>query len=297
MAYTNPISNAAGAGGEVLSPEVSAPVIAGVAKQSVILDIANVRPVTTATLKVPLVTLVNDPEFRDELAEAVDGGADYEDNAINVKSISQTLVISKENYEDALVNPATYLDAAVRKSIAHKIDAHAFGFGNGTAIASSKFDNKLSSTTASVTLDPADIAKTIGEAVELLSGNGYQASHSILSNSFQGAFMGARTTDKKGLYSSDFTELPARLWGTDVKYSTNLQVFPGTSKVVGYIVDQTALKVALRTSVEVEASTQASVGGVSLFGSHSMALNYNQRIGFRAIDLSRAVVKIVTASS
>lgn len=296
MALTNPISNAAGAGGELLSPEVSAVFLQGVATQSAILQVVPQTPVNTNALKVPIITAVDDPDFVDEGGVKPNGGADFDSNTINVAKVAQIVVITEENLADAVNDPTTYLDPIIRTKIASKIDAAALGFNKGAVYSPTKFDNKLSGTTQSVTVDKTDYAKSISEALALLEANGYNGDAAILSPTFKAGFRDARTTDKLPIFTPGFQGTPDNLYGVQLAYSANLQPLSGATKTVGFVVDTAALRLAVRTQVEVRVTREASVGGVSLFETNQVGLLYEQRIGFRALDLSRAVVKLVTAA-
>lgn len=294
MALTNPLNSTSTHGAELLAPDISSAIYAGVAQSSVIATVATPQFTTSSSQIIPVVVSSDDPSFVPEGGVKPSGGITFSPLTVTIKKLAEIVVLSDELVRDAIQNPQQVLDGPIRQGFSRQIDANALGFKLGTAVTTG-FDTSLKATSQSQTVAGTAPADGILAAIDTLNTNGYNADTVILSNTFKSAFLSLKTGTGSAQPVFGFGAAPDNIYGARVVYTPHLQALSGSAKTVGFVLDSSMLKYIVRTQLEVSSSNQAMVGGVSLWETNQQALRYEQALGFNVADINRAVVALKTA--
>jgi HK97 family phage major capsid protein len=238
-------------------------------------------------------------------------GAEFSGGTLNVKKIASIVTFTDEMLEDVQAGDLNVLvDSGVRAAIADVADANALGKDSGTNI-SGAFDHELSATTQVVELGTGQdaLALAVSAAMGSLEANGYRDIGILHSGDVARHIRDARVTGVSGggTTSATVTALSQGLYApnTDPFYgvprfvSTNLNTLSeagGANKVVAIVASRPNIHVRIRHDVRVKVSTEASVGGTSLYQNDLTGLRYVYRAGFYVHDLNRAVVAITNTA-
>jgi HK97 family phage major capsid protein len=236
-------------------------------------------------------------------------GAEFSGGTLNIKKIATIITFSDEQLEDAQRGDLNILvDGGVREAIAREADANAVGKRAGTNI-SGAFDSELTATTQTVEYDATKqdaISLAVSAAMGSLEANGYQGDDFgiLIHPSFARIVRDARITGVSGggtaaasvsALSQGLYQAVDPFYGLPVYTSTNLNALSaagGSNKVVAVVAARSNIHVRIRHDVRVKPSTEASVGGTSLFQNDLTGLRYVWRGGMYVHDLNRAVVAI-----
>ncbi len=239
-------------------------------------------------------------------------GAEFAGGTLNIKKIATIITFTDEMLEDVQNGDVNVLvDSGIRTAIRQLVDAHIVGRSAGADVASS-FDSALRSTTATVEFDQSKqdgYQLAVSAAMGTLETNGYSDLGLIHPADVARYVRDARSTGVSGggTASATSTALATGLYSnpTDPFYGLprvassnldNVTATGGGGKVVGYVVARQNLHARIRHDVRVTPSSEATVGGTSLFQNDLTALRYVMRLGFYVHDLNRAVVKITNAT-
>jgi HK97 family phage major capsid protein len=238
-------------------------------------------------------------------------GAEFSGGTLNVKKIASIVTFTDEMLEDVQAGDLNVLvDSGVRAAIADVADANALGKDSGTNI-SGAFDHDLSATTQVVELGTGQdaLALAVSAAMGSLEANGYRDIGILHSGDVARHIRDARVTGVSGggTTSATVTALSQGLYApnTDPFYgvprfvSTNLNTLSeagGANKVVAIVASRPNIHVRIRHDVRVKVSTEASVGGTSLYQNDLTGLRYVYRAGFMIHDINRAVVAITNTA-
>ena len=240
-------------------------------------------------------------------------GASFSGGTLNIKKIATIVTFTDEQLEDVQNGDMNVLvDSGIRDAIADVADAHAVGKDSGTNITGA-FDSELTATTQTVEWNSAvqdGLALAVSAAMGSLEANGYRRNLGILVASdvarhlrdaritgVSGGGTAAATVSalSQGLYQPNGDPF----YGLPVYASTNLNTLSeaaGANKVVAVVVHRPNLHVRIRHDVRVKVSTEATVGGTSLYQNDLTGMRYVYRAGFWVHDLNRAVVAITNGS-
>lgn len=240
-------------------------------------------------------------------------GGEFGGGTLNIKKIATIVTFTDEMIEDVQSGDLNVLvDSGIRAAIADVADANAVGKDSGTNIVGA-FDAELSSTTQTVEWDSTKqdgLALAVSAAMGSLEANGYGADIGVLhSGDVNRHLRDARITGVSGggTAAASVTALAQGLYNpvADPFYglprfaSTNLNTLAeaaGANKVVAVVVARPNVHVRIRHDVRVKVSTEATVGGTSLYQNDLTGLRYVLRAGFWVHDLNRAAVAITNAS-
>lgn len=222
-------------------------------------------------------------------------GAEFGPGTLNIQKVATIVVFTDEMLEDVQNGDLNVLvDGGIRAAISDTVD--------GDAIDGSNFDSQLSDTATSVSMSggPDQFAKAISAAMGTLEANGYGRPGNLgvlLPADMQQYLRDARVAPgggtagtvlgSQGLYQP----LTDPLYGMARQYSTNLDTI-AAGGTIGYVVSRQNLHVRIRKDVTVKPSSEATVGGTSLYQNDLTAARYVTRLGFYIHDIDRAVVKI-----
>lgn len=298
MANYIPIAGAPdGAGGFLIQPEYSAPLVDAISRETAI-DKVGVRIERTSTRKKVYPRLVGRPTagFTDEAADSPVTGAEFGKVSIVVKKISTTLLYTEEELEDAYADPEALLGPEVEQAFALLIDAHALGLSSGAAITSQfKDEDGIAQDINSAipaggqveygaTADALALALSAGAA--WVEGNGGTVTGTALAADARQAVRDARDGDGRPLYQTGggipgatTPDIPG------VAFTTNLDGFPaGAGKVMAIGGDWTHARLVIRRDISVKVSTDATVNdGINdhrTFQQDKVAVKYTARVGF-----------------
>jgi HK97 family phage major capsid protein len=242
--------------------------------------------------------------FVDEGAEKPVTGAEFSQLTLNVKKLAAVVVYTQELLEDAEDDPRVLINQDLAAAFAQKIDAHALGYENGSAITSS-FDSELGASTATHELGATGdaIAKSVSDAMESVEAAGYTPNGIILSSDSKAQLRNARQTVETAqpVYAPGFTQAPDTLYGMNISYSSNLDGFNAASgKVVGVVGDFSQAVLGIRTDLTARVSDTATVniGGTqhNLWQRNEVAVLWETRVGFVAHDVNGAF-SVITNNS
>lgn len=239
-------------------------------------------------------------------------GAEFTGGTLNIKKIASIVTFTDEMLEDVMNGDLNVLvDSDVRGAIADVADANAVGKDSGTNI-SGAFDSELTATTQTVELGTGQDALqlAVSAAMGSLEANGYRNNLGILiPGDVSRHIRDARVTGVSGggTAAATVTALSQGLYqptmdpfyGLDTFVSTNLNGISeaaGANKVVAVVAHRPNIHVRVRHDVRVKVSTEASVGGTSLYQNDLTGLRYVYRAGFYVHDLNRSVVAITNGS-
>jgi HK97 family phage major capsid protein len=239
-------------------------------------------------------------------------GAEFAGGTLNIKKIATIVTFTDEMLEDAQRGDLNILvDGGVRQAIAKEADANAVGKRDGTNITGA-FDSELTATTQTVEYDATKqdaISLAVSAAMGSLEANGYSDNLGVLIHpAYARILRDARITGVSGggTAAATVTALSQGLYqnvdpfyGLPVYTSTNLNALSaagGANKVVAVVASRPNIHVRIRHDVRVKPSTEATVGGTSLFQNDLTGLRYVWRGGLWVHDLNRSVVAITDAS-
>lgn len=232
-------------------------------------------------------------------------GAEFAEISVDVKKIATTILYTEELLEDAVEDPRVLVNVDVEAAFVQLIDAHALGYENGAAIVG-QFNSEITGTSATTELGTGGdaFAVAVSAALSVLEGNGNRASAIIAASDVRGHLRDARkpveTSDP--VYTNGYNREPDTIYGTQIRYTTNLDGFPaGAGKiaaVVGAFSDNAIF--AMRRDLSIRFSDQATVdvGGTlhHLWQQNKVAAQWEMRIGFVTHELNRAFVNVTNAS-
>ena len=183
------------------------------------------------------------------------------------------------------------VDSDVRTAIADLADAQRDRQGlNGTDIVGN-FDSELDQTTSSVAVGASQdgLQRAVSAAMGSLEANGYSDMALLLPSDAARIVRDARGgTAETALYGGAMAD---PFYGLPRAYSTNLNTLTAGGDV-GFVVSRPNLHVRIRKDVTVSRSTEATVGGTSLWQNDLVGLRYVTRLGFFVHDLNRSVIKL-----
>jgi hypothetical protein len=246
-------------------------------------------------------------EFVGEGARKPVTGAEFGEIALNIKKIATIILLTEEMQEDVRSGDLNVLvDQDIRGAIGDKADAHALGFQNGAAIATS-FDTSLSATSQTVQLGTGQdrLRLAVSAAMGKLEANGYREKSQmgvVLASDVERHIRDARTgaDATQELYESDADPF----YGIQRQFSSNLAgvttVGTAPAGTVGFVVYRPNLHVRLRKDVTLKVLDQASIvdGATTrhLAQDDLTGLRYVVRPGFQVHDINRSVVAITKAA-
>lgn len=242
-------------------------------------------------------------------------GAEFAGGTLNIKKIASIVTFTDEQLEDVQNGDMNVLvDSGVRDAIADVADANAVGKDSGTNITGA-FDSELTSTTQTVEWDSTKqdgISLAVSAAMGSLEANGYGKNPNnlgiLLHPSFARTIRDARITGVSGggtasatvsALSQGLYQAVDPFYGLPIFTSTNLNTFAeaaGANKVIAVVAHRPNIHVRIRHDVRVKVSTEASVGGTSLYQNDLTGFRYVTRLGLWVHDLNRAVVAITNGS-
>jgi HK97 family phage major capsid protein len=242
-------------------------------------------------------------------------GAEFGGGTLNIKKIASIVTFTDEQLEDVQNGDMNILvDSGVREAIADVADANAVGKDSGTNIAGA-FDSELTATTQTVEWNSAvqdGLQLAISAAMGSLEANGYGKNPRnlgiLIHPSFARVVRDARLTGVSGggtvaaqsaLVQGLYGQAADPFYGLPIFTSTNLNTLAetaGANKVIAVVAHRPNIHVRIRHDVRVKVSTEASVGGTSLYQNDLTGFRYVWRGGMYVHDLDRAVVAITNGS-
>jgi HK97 family phage major capsid protein len=318
MANNTPLSGLTDAAGGILLPEAQGALLTkGVLQESGALSLAGDARTTSSRREA--FTIWNGTPTAEVVGEGgtkpVTGG-EFGGGTLNIKKIASIVTFTDEQIEDVQNGDMNVLvDSGVRDAIADVADANAVGKDSGTNITGT-FDSELTATTQIVEWDSTKqdgLALAVSAAMGSLEANGYGKNFNnlgvlvhpsvartirdarITGVSGGGTAAAAVTALSQGLYGP----ITDPFYGLDPFYSTNLNTLAeaaGANKVVAVVAHRPNIHVRIRHDVRVKVSTEASVGGTSLYQNDLTGFRYVWRGGLYVHDLDRAVVAITNTA-
>jgi HK97 family phage major capsid protein len=238
-------------------------------------------------------------------------GAEFGGGTLNIKKIATIVTFTDEMLEDAQRGDLNILvDGGVREAIAKEADANAVGKRDGTNITGA-FDSELTATSQTVEYDATKqdaLSLAVSAAMGSLEANGYNELGVLIHPSFARVVRDARITGVSGggtaaatvsALSQGLYQPVDPFYGLPVFTSTNLNALSssgGANKVIAVVANRPNIHVRIRHDVRVKPSTEATVGGTSLYQNDLTGLRYVWRGGLWVHDLNRAVVAITDGS-
>lgn len=293
------------AGGYLVPDQVGEILIDGINTESCIAQLA--RKVRLTGRRDIFAIDSGDPvvDFVDESGDKPVTGAAFANLTLNTRKLAAIVIYTEEILEDARADPRVLVNDRLIKKFALKIDAHALGYENGTAIVS-KFDSELgesSNTTTDLGTGGDAFALAVSQAMELVEINGYDPSGICAARDVKAALRDARRAVETAtpVYTDGFTKEPDTLYGLPLSYTKNLDAYAASSgKKAAVVGDWSNAILGIRTDLHMRVSTDASVniGGTprSMFSKNEVAVLWEMRVGFVAHDLNRAFSVIPNAS-
>lgn len=290
-----------GAGGVLIQPEYSAPLVDAIARATAI-DKMGVPIERTSTRKKIYPRLVGRPTaaFVDEAADSPVTGAEFGRLTIVVKKISTTIVYTEEELADAYANPESLLGAEVEAAFAQLIDAHALGYAGGAVITSSfKDEDGVAMDVFSKipvggkpelggTADAFMLANSAGAG--WVEDNGGTVTGVAVASDVKRSLRDARDADGRPLYQTGQAALGVIDRTQDqidgVGWTTNLDAFPaGAGKVAAIGGDWSHTKLVMRQDIVAKMTTEATVvDGAAVqhrtFQQDKVAIKWTARMGF-----------------
>lgn len=320
MANQIPISSINAAGGFLIQPEVQEALIANIAREGAIFQLADTIRVNTSAVTWPVYLGRPTAAFVAEAATKPTTGAEFGQLTASIKKIATHVRYTDEILQDAQQDPRVLINPDVEAAIAdladyHAIGTHAGGAGVGATYTSS-FDAAVQNTTTTVELGTGQdaFAVALSAAVATLEGKGYTRNLSVLAGyRLKQHLRDARSTTGTPLYTESFNsgELP-RIYGLPTAFSTNLNrtdagVYDWSTagliggagspgKTVAIVGDFSRAKAVIRNDLTTQVFKEATIGGVNLAETNQTAVQYEVRMGFQVYDLNNAFVRIVNAA-
>jgi HK97 family phage major capsid protein len=289
-----------GAGGFLIQPEYSAPLVDAIAVATAI-DKLGVTIERTNTRKKVYPRLVGRPTaaFVDEAADSPVTGAEFGKISIVVKKIATTILYTEEELEDAAADPEAMLTPEVEQAFANLVDAHALGVAGGAAITSA-FKDEDGAVMDVYSKIPAgskiEYDQTKSDALALATSagaakvedNGGQVTGVALATDVKQSLRDARDAQGRPLYAQGGS-IPG-VGGTPnvegAAFTTALSMFPAGASAIGAIGgDWAHARTVIRKDIVVKVTTDATVrdgGGTDhrTFQQDKVAVKYTARIGF-----------------
>lgn len=290
-----------GAGGYLIQPEYSAPLIDAIARATAI-DKMGVTIERTATRKKIYPRLVGRPTaaFVDEAADAPVTGAEFGKLSIVVKKIATTIIYTEEELADAYANPEALLSPEVEAAFAQLVDGHALGYVGGAAITSA-FKDEDGAVMDVYSKIPAGGKVELGASNDAfmlansagagwVEENGGTVTGVAVASDVKRTLRDARDADGRPLYQTGGTALGVIDRSQDaidgVGWTTNLDGFPaGVGKCAAIGGDWKYTRMVMRQDLVAKASTEATVvdGGANehrTFQQDKVAVKWTTRMGF-----------------
>lgn len=320
MANQIPLSSVNAAGGYLIAPELGDALIQGVARESAVLQLADVQRINTNAKQWPVYLGRPTAAFTAEAAAKPATGAEFGQLTANVKKIATGVRYTEEILDDARINPQVLVNPDVEAAFSDLVDYHAIGThvgaANTTATFGTSFDAAIANTTSTVELGTgADaLAVALSSAMATLEGNGYGRNLSVLAGyGLKAHLRDARDGQGHPLYYDSFGSNPSpQIYGLPAAFSTNVnRTDAGTyafstagvvggagspAKTVAIVGDFSHAKVVVRNDLNMRKLDQATYGGVNLAETNQIVLLWEMRIGFQIFDPNRAFVRIINAA-
>jgi HK97 family phage major capsid protein len=313
VANNTPLSGLSDAAGGILLPEAQGALLTkGVLLESGALMFAGDARTTSSRREA--FTIYNGEPTAEVVGEGGTKpvtGAEFAGGTLNIKKIASIVTFTDEQLEDVQNGDMNVLvDGGVRKAIAKVADANAVGKSAGTNITGA-FDSELTATTQTVEYDGSKqdgLSLAVSAAMGSLEANGYADDLGILVHpSYARLIRDARTTGVSGggtvagltALSQGLYQQVDPFYGLPIYTSTNLNTLyesAGSNKVVAVVAHRPNIHVRIRHDVRVKVSTEATVGGTSLYQNDLTGFRYVWRGGLWVHDLNRAVVAITNGS-
>lgn len=238
--------------------------------------------------------------FTAEGAAKTSTGAEFTELAINVKKLAAITLYTEELLEDAVEDPRVLVNADLAEAFAYAIDGHALGYTDGTAIVG-QFDVELTATTQTFEMGTGGDAFAVAcsQAMAAVEGNGYKVNGIAAAFDLRAHMRDARKTVEttEGVYQTGFDREPDSLWGVPLAFTANLDALPAAAgKVAAVVGDWRQAILALRKDLTMRVSTEATVGGNSLFEQNKVAVLHEMRVGFNVHDVNRSFAVITNAA-
>lgn len=298
MANQSPFSGLSdAAGGILLPPEQGALLTNGVLMEAGALALAGDAKSTKSRREA--FTIWNGQptaEFVGEGGTKPVTGASFGGGTLNIKKVAVIVTFTDEMIEDVQAGDLNVLvDSGIRGAIADVID--------NDAIKGSQFDSHLKDTTQTVAIGSAQdgLAVAVSAAMGSLETNGYRDFGALVPTDLGRHLRDARQTGVSGggtaaavqsaIAAGLYAPLNDPLYGIPYYQSTNLDTL-AAGGTVGYVVARQNLHVRVRQDVMLSRSSEATVGGTSLWQNDLTGVRYVTRIGLYIHDLNRAVVKL-----
>ena len=309
MANNTPLSGLSDAAGGIILPEAQGALLTnGVLQEAGALAIAgDARSTSSRREAFAIWNGTPTAEFVGEGGTKPVTGAEFAGGTLTVKKVASIITFTDEMLEDVANGDLNVLvDSGIRDAIADVVDANAIGKDSGTNI-SGAFDVELTGTTQTVELGTGEdaLSVAVSAAMGSLEANGYKDLAVLHSADLARHLRDARIVPGGGTLGTVAGNNALYQANTDPLYglarasSTNLNTLteaPGADKVVAVVVSRPNIHVRIRHDVRVKPSTEASVGGTSLYQNDLTALRYVTRLGYWVHDLNRAAVNITNGS-
>ena len=305
MANNSPLNiGTDAAGGYLFQEQYGQQFIEGIRREAAVASLARVDRLVGKRQKYTIYGGRPTVSFVDEGAEKPVTGAEFSQLTLNVKKLAAIVVYTQELLEDAQDDPRVLINQDLAAAFAQKIDAHALGYENGSAISGS-FDTELTNSTATTELGTTGdaVARSVSAAMEKVEAEGYNPNGLILASDAKAALRDARNTVEttQPVYTPGYTQGPDSIYGLPISYSSNLDGFPaGSGKVLGVVGDFSQAVLGVRMDLTARVSDQATVniGGTqhNLFQRNEVAVLWETRVGFVAHDVDGAFSVITNAS-
>lgn len=319
MANQIPLSSVNAAGGYLIAPELGDALIQGVARESAVLQLADVQRISTNVMQWPVYLGRPTAGFTAEAAAKPATGAEFGQLTANVKKIAAGVRYTEEILADARINPQVLVNPDVEAAFSDLVDYHALGThvgaANTTATFGTSFDAAIANTTTTVELGTgADaLAVAISSAMATLEGNGYGRNLSVLAGyGLKAHLRDARDGQGRPLYTEGFSGTQPQIFGLPTAFSTNANrtdagtyafstagVIGGAgspAKTVAIVGDFSHAKAVIRNDLNMRKLDQATYGGVNLAETNQIVLLWEMRVGFQVFDPNRAFVRIINAA-
>lgn len=292
------------AGGYLFEEQYGDMFIDGIARESAVAKLCQVKRLSSKREKYAVYSGRPAVEFVDESAEKTATGAEFGQVTLNVKKIAGIVIYTEELLEDAAHDPRLLINQDMIAAFAQKIDAHALGYENGSAIVS-RFDSELGETSQTTELGTGGdaFAVALSSAIDTVEGNGYTVNGAAVARDVKKHLRDQRQTVEtaQAVYTPGFEREPDSIYGVPLTYTTNLDAFnAGAGKKAAVVGDFSHAVLGIRKDLTARISTEATVtvGGTprNLWQRNEVAVLWEMRVGFAAHDVNRTFVAITNAS-
>jgi hypothetical protein len=298
MANESPLSGLTdAAGGYILPFEQGEILTAGILQEAGALQLAADSRATSVRKEVFSIWQGKPTaEFVGEAGTKPVTGAEFSPGTLNIKKVATIVTFTDEMLEDVQSGDLNVLvDGGIRAAIADTIDSD--------AIKGSNFDSQFNATASSVAMGTGQdaLATAVSAAMGSLEAHGYKDFGVLVPADYPRHLRDARASGVSGggTAAPTVTALPQGLYqplgdplyGKPYAMSTNLDTF-SAGGTVAYVVSRPNLHVRIRRDVVVKPSTEATIGGTSLYQQDLTGLRYVTRLGLYIHDLDNAVVQI-----